>query len=291
MATKNTTTALTAEQQANLVINNSFIDGLAKQLQEKQSFGLTFPADYNLTNALMGAYLELKQATDKNNKPLLEACTQASVANSLMDMATLGLSVQKKQGYFIAYGGKCAFQKSYFGNITIARRYGLKNIFAEVIYEGDAFDYEIVDGKKVFRSHKQELGNIGKPIIGAYACAEMADGSKLLEVMNIEQIKKAWKKGYGYKEDSGTHADFQDQMAKKTVINRLCKMITNTYGDGYITATNDHIDEVEADIDVVAEDVAYEIGQGANKEEFEPAPEQKKAEDIEEIDGEDPGWL
>lgn len=288
MAAKNATTALAAEQQANLVINNSFIDGLAKQLQEKQSYGLSFPADYNLTNALMGAYLELKQATDKNGKPLLEACSQPSIANSLMDMATLGLSVQKKQGYFIAYGGKCSFQKSYFGNITIARRYGLKNIYAEVIYEGDDFVYEIVDGKKVFRCHKQDLGNIGKPIVGAYACAEMVDGSKLLEVMNIEQIKKAWKKGYGYKEGSGTHAEFQDQMAKKTVINRLCKMITNTFGDGYITSTNDRIDEAEAEIDVVAEDVAYEIEQGANQEVFEP---EQKASDIEEIDGEDPGWL
>ena len=54
-------------------------------------------------------------------------------------MATLGLNASKKQGYFIAYGGKCQFQKSYFGNITLARRNGLKTINAEIIYDGDTF--------------------------------------------------------------------------------------------------------------------------------------------------------
>ena len=106
--------------QAAAVINNAFIDGLTTQLNEKCKYGMSFPKDYNLANALTGAYLVLKETTDRNNKPILESCTQASVANSLMDMATLGLSVQKKQGYFIAYGKKCLFQRSYFGNVTIA---------------------------------------------------------------------------------------------------------------------------------------------------------------------------
>ena len=122
-----------------LVVNNSFINGLTHQLEEKCKYGMSFPADYNLANALTGAYLVLKETKDRNNKPILESCSQASIANSLMDMATLGLSVQKKQGYFIAYGGQCQFQRSYFGNITIARRYGLKEIRAEVIYEGEEF--------------------------------------------------------------------------------------------------------------------------------------------------------
>ena len=108
----------TAEQQnAALVVNNKFIDGLSAQLQKKTEYGLSFPKDYNPTNALMGAYLILKETTDKNGKCILDSCSQASVANALMDMATLGLNASKKQGYFIAYGGKCQFQKSYFGNM------------------------------------------------------------------------------------------------------------------------------------------------------------------------------
>lgn len=256
------------EQQAAMVINNAFIDGLTKQLNEKCKYGMSFPADYNLSNALMGAYLTLKETMDKNNKPLLESCSQVSIANSLMDMATMGLNVQKKQGYFIAYGGKCQFQKSYFGNITIARRYGLKSINAEIIYDGDDFVYSIEDGKKVFVRHEQDVMNIDNDKIkGAYAVAVMADGTKLLEVMNIKQIKQSWQQGYGYKDGSGTHAKFADQMAKKTVINRLCKMITNTYGDEAVIDTFERLEEADGE-DRVAADVAYEISQNANKEEF-----------------------
>ena len=60
--------ATTGEQQAAIVINNSFIDGLVKQLEKKCEYGLSFPKDYNLSNALMGAYLILKETKDKNNR-------------------------------------------------------------------------------------------------------------------------------------------------------------------------------------------------------------------------------
>lgn len=272
MATK-TELAEQGKQNAALVVNNSFIDALSVQLQEKTQYGLSFPADYNPTNALMGAYLIMKETVDKNGKCILESCSQASIANSLMDMATLGLSASKKQGYFIAYGGKCQFQKSYFGNIAIARRNGLKDINAEVIYEGDTFKYHIEDGKKMIDEHVQDFMNIDNDkIIGAYAVAVMDDGSKRAEVMNINQLKKAWNQRMGgLKEDAtSTHTKFRDQMAKKTVINRLCKMIGNTSTDGNIAEISDRLDELE-NVDMIAEDVAYEVEQNANTVPFDDA--------------------
>lgn len=288
MAETKNAVAKQGEQQATMVINNAFIDGLTKQLNEKCKYGMSFPADYNLSNALMGAYLILKETTDKNGKAILETCSQVSIANSLMDMATMGLNPQKKQGYFVAYGGKCQFQKSYFGNITIARRYGLKSINAEIIYDGDDFVYSIEDGRKVFVRHEQDVMNIDNDKIkGAYAVAVMADGTKLLEVMNIKQIKQSWQQGYGYKEKGGTHEKFADQMAKKTVINRLCKMITNTYGDEAVIDTFERLEESEGE-DRIAADVAYEISQNANKEEFvidepEQIEEKTQAQTMEEM--------
>lgn len=268
-------------QQVDFAINNSFIDGLAKQLDSKVQNGMVFPEDYNVSNALMGAYLTLKETADKDGKPLLESCTQTSIANSLMDMATLGLSVQKKQGYFIAYKGQCQFQRSYFGNITIARRYGMKDVNAEIIYEGDEFTYSIEDGKKIFGGHKQDFMNIDtEKIKGAYAIVTMTDGTKYLEVMNINQIKQSWKQGYGFKETGGTHQKFADQMAKKTVINRAMKQIINTHGDVFVQEA----DERTADIDksnIVADTVAYDIETKSNQEEFVPAQiEEKTAQPI-----------
>lgn len=258
------------KQNAALVVNNAFIDGLSAQLQEKTQYGLSFPKDYNPTNALMGAYLIMKETTDKNGKCILESCSQTSIANALMDMCTLGLNASKKQGYFIAYGGKCQFQKSYFGNITIARRNGLKDVNAEIIYEGDTFKYHIEDGMKVIDVHEQDFMNIDNDkIIGAYAVAIMEDGSKRTEIMNINQLKKAWNQRMGgLKEDAtSTHTKFRDQMAKKTVINRLCKMIGNTSTDGNIAETSDRLDEIE-NVDMVQEDVVYEIENNANAKDF-----------------------
>lgn len=269
MATKNEV-AEQGKKNAELVVNNAFIDGLSMQLQEKTKYGLSFPADYNPTNALMGAYLIMKETTDKNGKCILESCSQASIANSLMDMATLGLNASKKQGYFIAYGGKCQFQKSYFGNITLARRNGLKTINAEIIYDGDTFKYHIENGMKVIDVHEQDFMNIDNDkILGAYAVAVMDDGRKVVEVMNINQLKKAWDQRIGgLKEDaSSTHMKFKDQMAKKTVINRLCKLIGNTSTDGNISEISDRLDEA-AEVDMVAEDVAYDIENNANQIEF-----------------------
>ena len=274
MATKNEV-AEAGKKNAELVVNNAFIDGLSMQLQEKTKYGLSFPADYNPTNALMGAYLIMKETTDKNGKCILESCSQASIANSLMDMATLGLNASKKQGYFIAYGGKCQFQKSYFGNITLARRNGLKTINAEIIYDGDIFKYHIENGMKVIDVHEQDFMNIDNDkILGAYAVAVMDDGRKVVEVMNINQLKKAWNQRMGgLKEDaSSTHMKFKDQMAKKTVINRLCKLIGNTSTDGNISEISDRLDEV-AEVDMIAEDVAYEIENNANTVDFEDVVE------------------
>jgi recombination protein RecT len=265
--------ATVGEQQAAVVINNQFIDGLTKQLEEKCKYGLSFPKDYNLSNALMGAYLVLKETKDKNNKPVLESCTSTSIANSLMNMATLGLSVQKKQGYFVSYAGQCQFQRSYFGNITIARRYGMKDVHAEIIYPGDKFKYHIEDGNKVLDSHEQEFMNIDNDkILGAYAVVLMEDGTKHLEVMNMKQIKQAWLQGYGYKENgNGTHQKFTDQMAKKTVINRALKQIINTHGDVFVQEVEEATEEIPKQ-DIIEHEVAYEIEQNANKEEFIPEP-------------------
>lgn len=270
MANK-TQLATAGEQQAAIVINNSFIDGLVKQLEKKCEYGLSFPKDYNLSNALMGAYLILKETKDRNNKPVLESCTSASIANSLMNMATLGLSVQKKQGYFIAYSGQCQFQRSYFGNITIARRYGMKDIHAEIIYDGDKFKYHIEDGNKVLDSHEQDFMNIDNDkILGAYAVVLMEDGTKHLEVMNIKQIKQAWSQGFGYKESgNGTHQKFTDQMAKKTVINRALKQIINSHGDAFIQEVEEATEEIPKQ-DIIEHEVAYEIERNANAEEFIP---------------------
>lgn len=273
MATKNEVVEQ-GKKNAELVVNNAFIDGLVAQLQEKEKFGLSFPKDYNYANELMGAYLVLKEAVDKDKKPVLESCSQISIANSLMKMVRSGLSMQNGQCYPIAYGGKLNIQPSVYGNTCNARRFGLKSIPAMVIYEGDEFVYHIEDGEIVIDKHTQDFMNIDTAKIkGAYAIAKMADGEKHVEIMNMAMIKNAWKQGYGYKENgNGTHQIFTDQMCLKTVKNRCLKYIIRTHGSEELNNIYDEYDKQE-DVDVVAEDVAYEIENNANTVDFEEVVE------------------
>lgn len=265
-----TAVATQAQEQASLVVNNAFIDGLSAQLQKKMEYGLSFPKDYNPTNELMGAYLVLKDTEDKNHKPVLESCSQASIANTLMDMVTLGVSIQKKQAYPIAYGGKLQLQVSVYGNTCIARRYGLKDIRAMVIYEGDEFIYHIEDAEIIIDKHVQDFMNIDTDKIkGAYAIAIMNDGHKHIELMNMAMIKAAWRQGYGYKDDgNGTHQKFTDQMAIKTVKNRCLKFIIRTYGTEAVSEVIDDVEQHESD-DRITATVKHDIEVNANSVDFD----------------------
>lgn len=269
MAEKKNEVAEAGKQNAGIVVNNAFVDGLVLQLQEKQKYGLTFPKGYSYSNELMGAYLILKETVDSNKKPVLESCSQASIANTLMDMVTLGLSMQKKQCYPVAYGGKLQCQVSVYGNTCIARNFGLKNIDAMCIYDGDEFLYHIENARIVVDSHKQNFMNINTDkIVGAYAIVTMNDESQYVELMNINMIKQAWKQGFGYKENgSGTHQKFTDQMAMKTVKNRALKYIIRTYGTQAISDAYDNVEAAETEDKVVA-DMKYDVSENANSIDF-----------------------
>ena len=266
---ENTAVAEKKEAESRELVAKDFTEGMVVKIKQKEKFGLTFPKDYNYTNEFMSAMLILQDTVEMNKKPVLQSCTRASIENALVEMVTSGLSMQKKQCYPVAYGGKLQCQKSVYGNTCIARRYGLKDITAEVIYEGDTFEYEIVNGKKKVITHKQDFENIDNDKVkGAYAIATMDDGSVLTEVMNIKQIKQAWKQGYGYKENgNGTHQKFTDQMAMKTVKNRLLKQIKNTYGSVY-DGNYDNEEELPSYDERMQADVDYDIEQNANSVDF-----------------------
>ena len=189
---ENTAVAEKKEAESRELVAKDFTEGMVVKIKQKEKFGLTFPKDYNYTNEFMSAMLILQDTVDMNKKPVLQSCTRASIENALVEMVTNGLSMQKKQCYPVAYGGKLQCQKSVYGNTCIARRFGLKDINAAVIYKGDVFKYHKEDAKTIIDCHEQSFENIDNDkIVGAYAVAVMDDGEKISEVMTIAQIKQA----------------------------------------------------------------------------------------------------
>lgn len=159
----------------------------------KQAGELRLPADYSPENALKAAYLVLLETKTSDKRPVMEACTKESIANSLLKMVVWGLSPLKKQCDFIAYGDKLSCDPEYTGNIALAIRYGgLKYHKANAIFAGDDFKFEVgIDGRRKLIHHKQDLASIGGDVIGAYVTYELENGIQDMEVMNIVQIRNA----------------------------------------------------------------------------------------------------
>lgn len=262
------------------IMKKDIVDKVSNQVKEFESKGeLSFPKNYNPQNAMKSAWLELQEVTNKNGAPVLESCTQDSVANSLLSMVVQGLTTQKKQGYFIAYGRQLAFQRSYFGTMAVTKRVtGAKDIVAQVVYENDEFDYEILpEGKKVL-THKQKLGNIKKDkIIGAY-CTIVFGGEKYFtDVMSMDEIEQSWKMSRS--KSGSTHKEFPADMCKKTVINRTCKMYINSSDDSSLITEHFHNQD-----EVIQEgQTEEEISENANAEfidvEFEEVKEEAEPND------------
>lgn len=211
---------------------------LSRIEQFQKDGSMILPKNYSVENHMKSAWLALQEVEDKEHHKALQICTKESIANSLLDMVLQGLSVSKKQGYFIVYGNKLIFQRSYFGTIALAKRAGgmVSEPVANVIYDGDDFQYEIdpKTAKVSIVKHSQKLENIDNAKIkGAYALVTLADGTTQVTIMSMQQIRAAWGQG-ATKGDSPAHKNFAEEMAKKTVIGRACKAIINSSDDAWL---------------------------------------------------------
>jgi len=256
----------------------TFVERIENKVVGYQQGGqLDLPPDYSVSNALRSAYLLLQEVKDKNKKPALKVCTNASVYNSLLQMAVMGLNPAKKQCYFVVYGNQLTLMRSYFGAAALARRVRpeIKEVVAQAIYADDEFSFEIENGQRRVTKHTQTLAGMQKDkIVGAYAVA-LNDSGEVLEtdIMTMEEIKAGWKmsKMYPIKDDGSiktgsTHDKFTADMVKKTVISRLCKPIINSSSDASILGEAVQQNAIEMAKGQLIEEVAEE----ANKITFQP---------------------
>lgn len=270
------------------VQEKNIIDKVLSKIKALEGAGdITMPVNYNYSNPLKSAYLILSETVDKEKKSLLQSCSQTSIINTLLDMIIQGLSPAKKQCYFIEFEGKLQLMKSYLGNITATKRLkGVKDVFANVIYEGDEFSYELnlETGLKKITRHDQKFENIDThKIKGAYAVVVKEDNLNYVEVMNINQIKNAWNQGEA-KGQSGVHKSFTNETAKETVINRACTNFVFISDDSdllieSINRTNEYTPE-----DIIDEsphdEVKEEIKSLSNQEIFDIPVEEDKSEPV-----------
>lgn len=207
--------------------------------------GLVLPERYAWRNALKTAWLQLQDAEiqygQHKGRRLLDVVTEGSVANALLDMVAQGLNVGAKQGYFIPMGHVLTFRRSYFGSIALARRVAnVDDVRALPIYEGDELELEVEHGYRRIVSHRQTFASIREgTLVGAYAIvtfrrppptAHAEARPDHVDVMTIEEIRTSWSKA----KSSGTHGDFPEAMALRTVIQRALKPLINAASDDHL---------------------------------------------------------
>lgn len=264
------------------VTKESMVENVTNRISQLQDGGFKLPANYSPQNALQSAWLMLQDTQTRDKRPVLEACSKNTIAMALFKMVQLGLNPAKNQCYFVPYGKDLQMMTSYFGQVLIAKRAGVKDVKANLILEGDDFDYQIEqDGRKVVTKHKQPFQNFGNKIIGAYCVITLPDGVQDTDIMTIDEIKQSWKQG-ATNGNSPAHKNFEGEMAKRTVTNRAIKMFVNSSDDGSILD-----DELPSQTPTEAH-VQHQIESKANKSELGFDEDTFEAEEIDETVQEEP---
>lgn len=193
----------------------AFSEQLTLALNEQNE---ALPADFNkarfVQNAL--ALLNEHQELAKYNPAALKA--------GLLKGAFLGLDFYSKECYLVPYGTQLQFSIDYRGAKKLCKRFSIrpvKDIAAHVVREGDDFRMDVVDGQTTFVFKPKPFNNGG--IIGAFAFVQYSDGGVQVEQMSKAEIDKI--RGKSRAKNAMAWTDFYSEMAKKTVIHRLCKHI------------------------------------------------------------------
>lgn len=266
-------TALTPQQQA--------LNGL-RVLLEKSTSQIKMALPRHMT----AERLVRVALTAASKTPALLECTQLSFIGAVIQSAQLGLEPDGVLGhaYLVPFrnrkqGGRREVQLivGYKGYIDLARRSGhVSSIQAHVVHENDFFDFAFgLEDKLV---HKPAETDRGRPRY-AYAIAKFRDSGYAFDVMSHADVEDIRKMSQAADGDAWT--DHWDEMAKKTVIRRLCKYLplspelqravtlTETAEAG-VSMTD--LNVIDADSEVVAEATAQRTEQLREKYDPEGKP-------------------
>lgn len=219
---------VTAEKKA-LVYAKDATTWLQGEAEKKL---LSVPEGYDLGSELSLALLRIAQVQDKNYKNALDVCTKESILTALKNMAVNGLSMSRNQCYPIVYGNTLQIQRSYFGTMaTLERMFPQYKITTNVIYQGDEYSYDYNEDTSCYEIHnlKSSLKNKNNAIEGVFGFIKDKTTGKPVysENMTWEEVQKSWSKA----KTTNVQKDFPQEMAKRTLINRMCKSFINKNKD------------------------------------------------------------
>lgn len=209
----------TAAKSTQIVPTNKKADDIRALLEKaKPQIALALPRHLSADRMLRIAMTSIRRT------PKLLACNQQSLLGAVMQAAQLGLECDGVLGhaYLVPFKDEVQLIVGYKGLVDLARRSGqLSTIFARVVYAKDQFEYAYGLSERLehIPSGEAEPGEV----VAVYAVARLKDGGTQFEVMSRGEVDKIRERSRA-KDDGPWITDFAE-MAKKTVLRRLCKML------------------------------------------------------------------
>ena len=187
----------------------------------------------------------------------------AQVKAGMMRGAYLGLDFLNGEAFLIPYKNRLDYQTSYIGEVKLRKKYSvrpIKDIYAKVVRQGDDYEETVIDGKQSVNFKPLPFNN--GEIIGAFAVCQFEDGGILIDSMSKDEIENSRKSSKA--QSSPVWGKFYEQMAKKTVLRRLCKTIDMDFNteqrktlDEEMAIETDPIERKNADVEAEANSVEF----------------------------------
>jgi recombination protein RecT len=175
-----------------------------------------------------------------NRSAQLQKCSKESLLQAVLNVSNVGLTLNpaSKEAYLIPrYSSitrsmEAALEPSYVGLIKLLTDTGsVKSMVCQLVYEGDKFELDLANNSSPV-SHRPELSSSKRgKVIGVYALATLADGTRQVEWMDIENVYEIRDRSETYKAfkagkiNSCTWASDEGEMTRKTVIKRIYKYL------------------------------------------------------------------
>lgn len=166
--------------------------------------------------------------------PKLKQSTKDSIRESVMKLAYTGLFPDGRVAHLIPYTNRkagtieCQCQIDYKGYVELAyRSKQVLSIHADVIYEGDEFDYDLGQIRKhiPYSWRKDAKPQSKGKLLGAYCIVKMVDAEKH-EVMDLDTVNEI--RNRSQSPNSGPWVTDFNEMAKKSAFRRASKWIPIT---------------------------------------------------------------
>lgn len=197
--------------------------------------------------------------TAMTRTPKLLECTQASLLRCLMDLSATGLEPDGRRAHLIPYGKECTLIIDYKGLVELIRRSGdVTSLRSETVCKHDRFAW--VNGEI---KHEVDWRKPRGELQAVYAEARMKSGEVQTATMTIEEVERIRSRSKAG--NAGPWKTDYFEMAKKTVVRRLSKMLPLSF------EVADAIDRADKPIDFDASPDLRGRAKGIFEDEPKPA--------------------